>query len=45
MNVLYLVLRVDDQLAQRLEDDRVEEGEVVEAALAAEHELELINHN
>ena len=35
----YLVLGVDDELPERLEDDWVEEGQVVEAALPAQHEL------
>ena len=35
----YLVLGVDDELPERLEDDGVEEGQVVEATLPAQHEL------
>ena len=35
----YLVLGVDDELPERLKDDGVEEGQVVEAALPAQHEL------
>ena len=38
----YLVLGVDDELPERLEDDGVEEGEVVEATLPAQHELKEI---
>ena len=43
--VIYLVLCVDDKLPEGLEDDGVEEGEVVEAALAPKHELDEESHS
>ena len=42
-NQSYLVLGIDDQLPQRLVDDGVEEGEVVEAHPPPQEELEHVS--